>query len=112
LSYNEALDICIKYANEMEAYGFFYQKHTNGHQIVGLYRTEADMKKGRKVLHGHDKGLIATRIPKGRYNAPKNNDPSKLTESFLSDPELQKHIQEINTLMNDPEFSAFYKEYK
>lgn len=102
MSYNEALDICIKYANEMEAYGFFYQKHRNGHQIVGLYRTEADMKKGRKVLHGHDKGLIATRIPK----------PSKLTDSFLSDPELQKHIQEINTLMNDPEFSAFYKEYK
>ena len=60
LSYQEALQICVEHAKEADAYGFFYQKHAAGMQIVGLYQTEEDMA-GNRVKHGHPKGLVATK---------------------------------------------------
>ena len=61
LTYPEALEICVKHAEENSAYGFFYQMQPGGHQIVGLFATQEDMQ-GEKVLHGHPKGLVATRM--------------------------------------------------
>ena len=33
--------------------GFFFQKHTNGHEICGFYKTLEIMNSGTKVWHGH-----------------------------------------------------------
>ena len=37
LSYKDAMDKAVELAIEKEAYGFFYQAHMNGEQIVGFY---------------------------------------------------------------------------
>ena len=55
----EILEIAYQYAAEVSAVGFFYQKHSNGYQIVGRYATEADMK-GTIAAHSHDDGFIGT----------------------------------------------------
>lgn len=51
------------------AYGFFYQQHTNGHEIIGFYQTEADMQ-GKRVRHGHRRGFVA--FP-GKGGGPKTD---------------------------------------
>lgn len=61
LSYADAMTKAAQLAKDRNAYGFFYQMHNNGHQIVGFYQNEADMKtKGDWVQHGHARGAIAT----------------------------------------------------
>ena len=57
LTNTEILDIAVSYAEEVNAVGFFYQKHTNGHQIVGRYATATDMQ-GTWVKHSHDAGFV------------------------------------------------------
>jgi hypothetical protein len=59
LSYTDAMNKAVKLANERGAYGFFYQQHTNGYQIVGFYDSVDDME-GEKVAHGHKRGCVAT----------------------------------------------------
>ncbi|GMH98778.1 hypothetical protein TrST_g11139 [Triparma strigata] len=49
-----------KKCDEQGKYGFFYQQHTNGHEIMGFYETPADMN-GKKVKHGHARGFLAAR---------------------------------------------------
>jgi len=49
----------VRLAKERNAYGFFYQEHTNTYQIVGFYDSPSDMT-GDYVSHGHARGLIGT----------------------------------------------------
>ena len=37
------MDKAVALATERNAYGFFYQEHTNGYQIVGLFNSREDM---------------------------------------------------------------------
>ena len=43
LSYKDAMDKAVELANEKDAFGFFYQMHNNGYQIVGFYMTEDEV---------------------------------------------------------------------
>merc|ERR1712061_765 len=40
--------------------GFFYQKHTNDHEICGFYRWGSALHLGTKVKHPHTAGVLAT----------------------------------------------------
>lgn len=59
LSYKDAMDKAVAIAKEKNAYGFFYQEHTNGLQIVGLYYSPQDMI-GEWVWDRHNRGAIAS----------------------------------------------------
>eukprot|EP00966_Prymnesium_polylepis_P190077 4404863-Prymnesium_polylepis.1 len=43
------LAYCEARAAARDAAGFFYQQHTNGHEIVGFYRDAADMASGART---------------------------------------------------------------
>ena len=59
LSYTDAMNKAVELATERNAYGFFYQHHPNGYQIVGFYTSQDDME-GEKVSDGNLKrGCIA-----------------------------------------------------
>ncbi|GMH77997.1 hypothetical protein TL16_g07620 [Triparma laevis f. inornata] len=65
---NWILQFGARMCDEKDAQGFFYQQHTNGHEIIGFYVTKRDMK-GKKVWHGHSRGFIAIRADVGRGEA-------------------------------------------
>lgn len=59
MSYTDAMNEAVSQATRRGAYGFFYQMHTNGHQIVGFYQNKNDMLGGTLVGdHGHARGCI------------------------------------------------------
>jgi hypothetical protein len=53
------MNTAVKLALDREAYGFFYQQHTNTYQIVGFFASKEDFDSGTKVAHGHKRGAIA-----------------------------------------------------
>lgn len=58
----QVLAYCESRAAKRGAVGFFYQQHTNGHEIVGFYKGVEAMK-GRCVRHGHARGFLAVPAP-------------------------------------------------
>jgi len=58
----EVLNYCERRAQKRGAVGFFYQQHTNGHEIVGFYGSIEAMQ-GRRVWHDHVRGFLATPPP-------------------------------------------------
>jgi len=56
------LAYCESRAGQRGAVGFFYQQHTNGHEIVGFYLSVEAMQ-GCRVRHGHARGFLACPPP-------------------------------------------------
>ena len=57
------LHYCEQRAQKRGAAGYFYQQHTNGHEIVGFYTSAETMAAGKAGWHGHVRGFVATRRP-------------------------------------------------
>ena len=59
---NNALPVTLRWcaarAAERGAAGFFFQEHTNGHEIVGFYASAVDATRGERGWHGHARGCV------------------------------------------------------
>merc|ERR1740121_1038732 len=52
-------EVCDQMALDRGAAGYFYQQHTNGHQICGFFNDAASMQGGSPTKHGHRRGFLA-----------------------------------------------------
>lgn len=59
LSYRDAMDKAVAMAKQKKSYGFFYQMHSNGYQIVCFYASQSAMQ-GTSRQDSHPRGNIAT----------------------------------------------------
>jgi hypothetical protein len=79
-----------KLCQERGAHGLFYQQHTNGHEIMGFYRTAEDMQ-GERVWHGHTRGFIATMdAAEARLKVAKKAEKQVAKEAEKAEKELAK----------------------
>ena len=71
------MDKAYSLAKDRDAHAFFYQMHTNGYQIVGIYKTADDME-GEWVWDDHKRGAIGSLddIRDGPYVAPVCPEPA------------------------------------
>ena len=51
------LHYCEQRAQKRGAAGYFYQQHTNGHEIVGFYQAADVDERCARGWHGHVRGL-------------------------------------------------------
>jgi len=60
----ESLETVLAYCNErakdLEAAGYFFQTHRNGHEIVGFFKSAELLLVGRRAWHGHARGCIVS----------------------------------------------------
>eukprot|EP00947_MAST-08B_sp_MAST-8B-sp1_P002944 g2944.t1 len=54
----QAVEYCKQEASKRGSPGFFFQQHTNGHEICGFYVSSAAMASGARKWHGHRAGQI------------------------------------------------------
>merc|ERR1711966_350275 len=78
-SIGEAISICRGKCNGCPA--FFYQKHRNGHQICGFYKTIIS---GTRQWHGHAEGALCEIKP---YAGFKRYNPKFVYPKFKNNPD-------------------------
>ena len=78
------MDEAVRLATEANAYGFFYQQHTNTYQIVGLYASQREMQ-GTRVAHGHARGAIGVLTSAITCLAPASYDENETYPGDSSD---------------------------